>query len=140
MILDIGAIATGFVLRAYAGAAANGIILSAWFLLCTATLALFLGIEKRKAELRLAQIRGNKSRSVLKDYSLLLLARMENVVTTSTVVTYALWSADIVLLAVTRDYLLPKGVIERETSSLYNLDSKVSFAYFKIYRLIRKKN
>lgn len=49
-------------------------------------------------------------------------------------------SADIVLLAVTRDYVLPKGAIERETSSLYNLDSKVSFTYFKIYRLIRKKN
>ncbi|AVZ30689.1 UbiA family prenyltransferase [Nodularia spumigena] len=34
VILDIGAIATGFVLRAYAGAAATGIVLSTWFLLC----------------------------------------------------------------------------------------------------------
>ncbi|MEH2292606.1 decaprenyl-phosphate phosphoribosyltransferase [Nostoc sp.] len=93
VILDVGAIATGFVLRAYAGAAATGIVLSAWFLLCTAMLALFLGIEKRKAELRLAKIKGNKPRSVLKYYSLPLLDRMENVVTTSTVVTYALWSA-----------------------------------------------
>ncbi|MEH2252433.1 hypothetical protein [Nostoc sp.] len=66
---------------------------AAWFLLCTAMLALFLGIEKRKAELRLAQIRGNKPRSVLKYYSLPLLTRMENVVTTGAVVTYALWSA-----------------------------------------------
>ena len=53
VILDIGAIATGFVLRAYAGAAATNITLSPWFLLCTAMLALFLGVEKRKAELRL---------------------------------------------------------------------------------------
>ncbi|MCC5665161.1 decaprenyl-phosphate phosphoribosyltransferase [Nostoc sp. CHAB 5784] len=93
VILDVGAIATGFVLRAYAGAAATGIVLSSWFLICTAMLALFLGIEKRKAELRLAQIKGNKPRSVLKYYSLPLLARMENVVTTCTVVTYTLWSA-----------------------------------------------
>ncbi len=92
-ILDIGAIATGFVLRAYAGAAATGIVLSTWFLLCTAMLALFLGIEKRKAELRLAQIKGGKTRAVLKRYSLALLNRMENVVTTGTIVTYALWSS-----------------------------------------------
>lgn len=93
VILDIGAIATGFVLRAFGGAAATGIVLSSWFLLCTAMLALFLGIEKRKAELRLMQIKGGKPRSVLKRYSLPLLARMENVVTTTTVVTYALWSS-----------------------------------------------
>ncbi|MEH1917739.1 decaprenyl-phosphate phosphoribosyltransferase [Nostoc sp.] len=93
VILDVGAIATGFVLRAYAGAAATSIILSSWFLICTAMLALFLGIEKRKAELRLAKIKGSKPRSVLKYYSLRLLDRMENVVTTCTVVTYALWSA-----------------------------------------------
>ncbi|MEH2056328.1 MAG: decaprenyl-phosphate phosphoribosyltransferase [Nostoc sp.] len=93
VILDIGAIATGFVLRAYAGAAATSITLSSWFLMCTAMLALFLGIEKRKAELRLAKVKGNKPRSVLKYYSLPLLGRMENVVTTGTVVAYSLWSA-----------------------------------------------
>ncbi|MFH7027720.1 MAG: decaprenyl-phosphate phosphoribosyltransferase [Heteroscytonema crispum UTEX LB 1556] len=93
VILDIGAIATGFVLRAYAGAAATGIVLSTWFLLCTAMLALFLAIEKRKAELRLTQLKGVKPRAVLKRYSLPLLARMENVVTTGTIVTYALWSS-----------------------------------------------
>lgn len=93
VILDIGAIATGFVLRAYAGAAATNIVLSPWFLLCTAMLALFLAVEKRKAELRLLTLRGGTTRSVLKRYSLPLLHRMENVVTTGTVVTYALWSS-----------------------------------------------
>ena len=92
-ILDIVAIATGFVLRAYSGAAATNIILSPWFVICTAMLALFLAIEKRKAELRLEQIRGGKLRSVLKRYSLPLLSRMENTVTTGTFVTYALWSS-----------------------------------------------
>ncbi|AFZ26417.1 4-hydroxybenzoate polyprenyltransferase-like prenyltransferase [Cylindrospermum stagnale PCC 7417] len=93
VILDIGAIATGFVLRAFAGAASTNIVLSTWFLLCTAMLALFLGIEKRKAELRLVQINGSKPRAVLRKYSLSLLSRMENVVTTGTVLTYTLWSA-----------------------------------------------
>lgn len=93
VILDIGAIATGFVLRAFGGAAATGVVLSSWFLLCTAMLALFLGIEKRKAELRLTQLKGSTPRSVLKRYSLPMLSRMENVVTSSTIVTYALWSS-----------------------------------------------
>jgi decaprenyl-phosphate phosphoribosyltransferase len=93
VILDVIAIATGFILRAFAGAAATGIMLSAWFLLCTAMLALFLGIEKRKAELRLSDLKGKKSRAVLHRYTLPLLSRMESVVTNGTIVTYALWSA-----------------------------------------------
>lgn len=106
VILDICAIATGFVLRAYAGAAATGIVLSPWFLLCTAMLALFLGVEKRKAELRLVSVNGGKTRAVLKRYSLPLLHRMENVVTTGTVVTYALWSSGPVVHGATTSWML----------------------------------
>jgi 4-hydroxybenzoate polyprenyltransferase len=93
VILDVVTIAIGFILRAFAGAAATGTSLSSWFLLCVAMLALFLGIEKRKAELRLSEIKGSKSRSVLKRYSLPLLSRMESVVTNGTILTYALWSS-----------------------------------------------
>lgn len=92
-IVDIIVIATGFVLRAYAGAAATGIVLSVWFLLCTAMLALFLAVEKRKAELRLLEVRGGNTRAVLKRYSIPLLIRMENTVTTGAVMSYALWSS-----------------------------------------------
>ena len=93
VIVDVVAIATGFILRALGGAAATGVILSNWFLLCTAMLALFLGIEKRKAELRLSEIRGKQSRKVLRRYSPALLMRMESVVTNGTILTYALWSS-----------------------------------------------
>ncbi len=93
VILDVMAIAAGFVLRACAGAAATGIVLSPWFMLCTAMLALFLGIEKRKAELRLLRIKGGKTRAVLRRYSLSLLLRMESVVTNGAIITYAIWSA-----------------------------------------------
>ncbi|MBN3872944.1 glycosyltransferase family 39 protein [Nostoc sp. JL33] len=48
-------------------------------------------------------------------------------------------SADTVLIVVNRDYLFPKGLIEKEMSNLYNLDSEVSFAYFKIYRFPKKR-
>lgn len=93
VILDVVAIAAGFVLRACGGAAATDISLSPWFLLCTAMLALFLGIEKRKAELRLSEIKGSKSRAVLYRYSLPLLNRMESIVTNGAILTYALWSS-----------------------------------------------
>jgi 4-hydroxybenzoate polyprenyltransferase len=94
IILDIVAIALGFVLRAYAGAAATHITLSSWFLLCTAMLALFLGIEKRKAELRLVEAKTDaKRRAVLWRYSLPLLHRMESTVTTGAIMTYAIWSS-----------------------------------------------
>ena len=56
-------------------------------------LALFLGIEKRKAELRLSEFSDIKLRSVLGKYSLPLLTRMESIVTTGAVMSYALWSA-----------------------------------------------
>jgi decaprenyl-phosphate phosphoribosyltransferase len=93
VILDVLAIAMGFVLRACAGGAAASVALSPWFLLCTAMLALFLGVEKRKAELRLCEKRGTPSRKVLERYSLNLLTRMESVVTTSALVCYALWAS-----------------------------------------------
>jgi decaprenyl-phosphate phosphoribosyltransferase len=92
VLLDVITIAMGFVLRAYGGAAATDVHLSPWFLMCTATLALFLGIEKRKAELRLSKQRGKITRTVLFRYSMPLLLRMEAAVVTSTIMTYALWS------------------------------------------------
>ncbi|BAU63005.1 UbiA prenyltransferase [Stanieria sp. NIES-3757] len=105
-IADIGAIAAGFVLRAYSGAAASNIVLSSWFVICTAMLALFLAIEKRKAELRLTQIKGHKPRKVLRRYSLPLLHRMENVVTTGCVVTYTLWSSGPVVNGASTSWML----------------------------------
>ncbi|MBD2562930.1 MULTISPECIES: glycosyltransferase family 39 protein [Nostoc] len=49
-------------------------------------------------------------------------------------------SADTVLIVVNREHLFPKGLIEKEMSDLYNLDSQVNFTYFKIYRFPKKKN
>ncbi|BBD68285.1 hypothetical protein NIES4072_44030 [Nostoc commune NIES-4072] len=46
--------------------------------------------------------------------------------------------ADTVLMVVNREHLFPKGLIEKEMSDLYNLDSQVNFAYFKISRFIKK--
>ncbi len=52
VIADILAIAAGFVLRAAAGGAATDIYLSRWFVIVTASFAVFLVAAKRYAELR----------------------------------------------------------------------------------------
>jgi 4-hydroxybenzoate polyprenyltransferase len=92
-LLDLFCIASGFLLRAIAGAVAALLPPSPWFLLTVGLLALFLAIEKRKAELRVAQDRGVITRKVLERYSLPLLLRLESTVATSAFISYALWAA-----------------------------------------------
>jgi 4-hydroxybenzoate polyprenyltransferase len=92
-LLDIFCIASGFLLRALAGLVATGLGSSPWFLLCVGLLALFLAVEKRKAELRVSLDRGVVTRRVLNRYSLPLLQRLESLVSSSAFMAYALWSA-----------------------------------------------
>jgi 4-hydroxybenzoate polyprenyltransferase len=92
-LLDLFCIAAGFLLRAVSGAAAASLPTSPWFLLTVGLLALFLAIEKRKAELRVAQDRGVITRKVLERYSLPLLLRLESTVATSAFMSYSLWAA-----------------------------------------------
>ncbi len=49
-ILDVLILAVGFVIRACAGGAAIDVWISPWLILCTLTLALFLGFAKREGE------------------------------------------------------------------------------------------
>lgn len=56
--LDVGLIASGFLLRVLAGAAAIDVPASGWLLTCTGLLALFLGLGKRAHELAWAQRSG----------------------------------------------------------------------------------
>jgi len=49
-ILDVLILAVGFVIRAYAGGVAIDVWVSPWLILCTLTLALFLGFAKRESE------------------------------------------------------------------------------------------
>lgn len=92
-LIDLFCIASGFLLRAIAGAAAAALSLSPWFLLTVGLLALFLAIEKRKAELRVANDRGVITRTVLERYSLPLLLRLESLVAPCAFMSYALWAA-----------------------------------------------
>lgn len=92
VVFDIMVIAIGFVLRALSGAVIVGVPASGWFLLSAGFLALFLGIEKRKAELNSES--QNMTRKVLRDYSLDWLHKMESVATSAAIVTYSLWTIE----------------------------------------------
>jgi 4-hydroxybenzoate polyprenyltransferase len=67
-VVDIVIIATGFVIRVYAGAFVIDAHLSVWFLLCVISVALFLASGKRRAELNLIGGANPVTRKSLGDY------------------------------------------------------------------------
>lgn len=70
VIIDVITVAMGFVLRVYAGAIAIDVHMSVWFLLGVVSLALFLAVGKRRAELTvLAKTTVIKRRRVLTHYT-----------------------------------------------------------------------
>jgi len=93
-VLDIGAIAGGFVLRAVAGGVATGVPLSQWFLIVASFGSLFMVVGKRQGEYsRLGDDRG-RHRRALTAYSIEYLRYMRSVASSATVVAYCLWAFD----------------------------------------------
>ncbi len=92
VLLDVFAIAAGFVLRAASGAAAAGVESSGWFLACTSFGALFLALEKRRQEARLLKGQAISHRKTLNAYTPELVDRMEAVIVPSLVTCYAFYT------------------------------------------------
>lgn len=92
VILDVMAIAGGFVLRALAGAYAIDAPTSPWLYVVTALGALFLAITKRRAEVALLQDGAVNHRATLALYTPALIDQMTAMVTASTVIAYALYT------------------------------------------------
>lgn len=92
VILDVMFLASGFVLRVAAGAAAVNVPASEWLFLCTMLLALFLGFSKRRHELTLLEEDATNHRRVLVHYSPELLDQMIVIVATSAILCYILYT------------------------------------------------
>jgi 4-hydroxybenzoate polyprenyltransferase len=92
VLIDVLAIAGLFVIRAAAGAAAVDVRISPWLLLCTALLALFLALAKRRGELVLVGAERTPGRRVLEGYSLELVDQLVAIVASSTVIAYAVYT------------------------------------------------
>lgn len=95
-VMDILAIASGYILRVYAGEFASGYHISVWLLLTTISISLFLAIGKRRSELTL--LASNKkaniaeTRQTLSHYSERLLDVYASIFATSSFISYALFT------------------------------------------------
>ena len=94
VILDVMTIAGLFVLRVLAGAVAVDADASAYLLLTTGMVALFLGFTKRRQEATSELHSGAESRPVLEHYSIPFLDQMVALVTAGTVMSYAIYAVN----------------------------------------------
>lgn len=93
VILDVMAIAIGFVLRAVAGGLVINVHVSNWLLVCTMLGALFLGLAKRRHEITLLAAGAKGHRRILEEYDPYLLDQMIGVVAAATMVAYIIYCA-----------------------------------------------
>jgi 4-hydroxybenzoate polyprenyltransferase len=127
VILDIFSIAAGFMIRVVAGGLAIRVEISAWLIVCTALLSLFLAMGKRRHELLTLDSDAVSHRPVLGEYSTALLDQMISVVTSSTLIAYCL-------------YTISDATVAK--FGTYNLVLTVPFVLYGIFRylyLIHKK-
>ncbi len=91
-VVDLMAVASGFVLRAIAGGVAVGVPISHWFLIVTSFGSLFLVSGKRSAEhMDLGEQRA-RHRSTLGEYSLSFLHHVRSVTSSVAIAAYCLWA------------------------------------------------
>lgn len=123
-IIDVVSIAMGFVLRAIAGGAAIGVPVSAWLIVCTFMLCVFLALIKRRADIvALDEQTARSARGVHTFYTLVRLDHMLSVSAGLAVVTYTIycllspnspgvhmvWTVPIILYGMFRLYCLAVG-------------------------------
>ena len=88
VLIDVLTISALFVIRAAAGAEAVDVRISPWLLVCTALLALFLALAKRRRELVVA----GSTRPVLEGYSLALVDQLIVVTVACTIAAYSVYA------------------------------------------------
>jgi 4-hydroxybenzoate polyprenyltransferase len=92
VIIDVFAIAAGFVLRAAGGAVVLDVPISPWLYVCTVLLALFVGFGKRRHELLLLEETAGSHRRNLDEYSEQLLDQFILITASATVMAYSLYT------------------------------------------------
>ena len=91
-ILDIVAVAAGFVLRAIGGATATSVPISEWFFIVTSFGALLMVSGKRAGELVELGDEAHMVRPVLAEYSTSFLSYLRAVFSGGALITYCLWA------------------------------------------------
>jgi len=92
-ILDVISIATGFLLRIYAGAVVVNLHMNVWFLLTVVSASLFLAVGKRQSERTLlGEAKLGNTRLTLRKYSQRLLDQYTGMFANATWLTYAIFA------------------------------------------------
>jgi 4-hydroxybenzoate polyprenyltransferase len=91
-LVDVTLIAIGFVLRLFVGACATQTNLSAWIIIMTFLLALFLALAKRRDDVLIFQETGQKMRLVIDGYNLKLIDGLMMISAAVVIVAYMLYT------------------------------------------------
>ncbi|MEI8349361.1 MAG: decaprenyl-phosphate phosphoribosyltransferase [Candidatus Omnitrophota bacterium] len=94
VIIDVFCISGFFLLRILAGSVIAAVHMSHWIVIMIVLLALFLGFNKRRQELRLLEHKAAAHRQILAKYNVYFIDQMIAVITSSIVVFYALYTVD----------------------------------------------
>jgi 4-hydroxybenzoate polyprenyltransferase len=92
VLLDLFGIAGGFLLRAAGGAFIINVPISPWLYLCTLLGALFIGLGKRRHELIVLEGTAASHRKILGEYTTEFLEELITIVSSATLVSYALYT------------------------------------------------
>ena len=93
VILDVVAVSMGFVMRAYAGGVAIDVEVSPWLVFITFSLALFLGLARRRHELTILGGGAAAHRGALAHYNIRLIDQMIAIMAGTTLVGYMIYTA-----------------------------------------------
>ncbi|NWF90037.1 MAG: decaprenyl-phosphate phosphoribosyltransferase [Ignavibacteriaceae bacterium] len=93
VIIDVFIIAAGFILRILGGAFIINVEISSWLMLTTMFISLFLGVMKRRSELKhVINDDSPKTRVVLAQYSNEFIDQMSTVTSAGVIICYALYT------------------------------------------------
>lgn len=93
-VIELGCVASGFVLRVLGGAVATHVPPSGWFLLVCSLGALMVAIAKRFTELTVLGVDAAKHRPAMRGYSAKTLRAAQRIVSAVMVVSYIFWAAN----------------------------------------------
>jgi len=101
-LLDVFLLASGFVLRVVLGTVLVSAVPSNWLLLCSSSLALFLGLAKRRGDL--VKGLGEDHRPSLEGYNLVFLDQAMGITGAITLIGYALYTLEAEILVDGREF------------------------------------
>jgi 4-hydroxybenzoate polyprenyltransferase len=140
-ILDVSTIATGFLIRIYAGAVVVNLHMSVWFLLTVISASLFLAVGKRQSERTLLlaheDISVGSTRKILTRYSQRLLDQYTGMFAMATWLTYALFAFQNEISPPDSQFATLYSLLPRALHSQKLLMLSVPFVIFGVMRYLQ---